>query len=117
MHVAVDRHIKPFDSMYWTKIFTTRTEIVVALCDEEILDKTVEFKKTKAKIKISRYFYGEHLVDENIVLKLMNHATIGNLFGKNIVNLAEKHGFISKENIINIDGIPHAQFVKLQEKR
>ncbi len=103
--------------MYWTKLFTTRTEIVVALCDEDILDKIMEFKKTGAKIKISKYFYGDHLVDESIVLKLMDRATIGNLFGKDIVGLAEKHGFISKENIINIDGIPHAQFVKLEEKR
>ena len=103
--------------MYWTKVFATRTEILVALCDEDILDRVIEFKKTGAKIKISKYFYGEHLVDENIVLKLMGRATIGNMFGKDIVTLARKHGFISKENIINIDGIPHAQFVKLEENR
>ena len=102
-------------SMYWTKVFSTKTEIVVALCDEDILDKVIEFKKTKAKVKISKYFYGEHLIDDNIVLKLLNKATVGNLFGKNIVMLAEKNGFISKENVINIDGIPHAQFVKLEK--
>ena len=105
------------DAMYWTKVFATRTEIVVALCDEELLDKVMEFKKTGAKIKVSKYFYGEHLIDEKDVLKLMSRATIGNLMGKNVINLAERHGFISKENIINIDGIPHAQFVKLEEKR
>lgn len=116
--MVVGHRIRAYDDwMYWTKVFSTKTEIIVALCDEEILDKVIEFKKTNAKIKISKYFYGEHLVDENIVLKLMNRATIGNLFGKNIINFAEKHGFISKENIINIDGIPHAQFVKLEEKR
>jgi len=103
--------------MYWAKVFSTRTEIVVALCDEEILNKVLKFKKTGAKIKISKYFYGEHLVNEDIVLKLMDRASIGNLFGKSIVSLAERHGFISKGNIINIDGIPHAQFAKLSEKR
>ncbi len=113
--VVADLHTSTFDNMFWTKIFTTRTEIVVALCDEDILEKVLEFKKTNAKIKVSKYFYGEHLVDENIVLKLLNRATVGNLMGKNVVTFAEKHGFISKENIINIDGIPHAQFVKLQE--
>jgi len=100
--------------MYWTKIFTTKTEIVVALCDEDLLDKVIEFKKTGAKIKVSKYFYGEHLVDESIVLKLLDKATIGNLIGRNSVDLAEKHGFILEKNIINIDGIPHAQFVKLE---
>ena len=82
-----------------------------------MLDKVIEFKKTGAKIKVSKYFYGEHLVDDSAVVKLMSRATIGNLMGKNIVAVAQKHGFISKENIINIDGIPHAQFVKLEEKR
>lgn len=114
--MAGGHHIKG-DLMYWTKLFTTKTEIVVALCDEDILDKVLEFKKKNVRIKVSKYFYGEHLVDEKIVLKLMGKATIGNLMGKDVVNLAEKHGFISKENIINIDGIPHAQFVKLEEKR
>ncbi len=117
MHVAVGRRISTFDCMYWTKIFTTKTEIVVALCDEDVLDRVIEFRKTGAKIKVSKYFYGEHLVDEKIVLKLMGKATVGNLMGKGVVGLAEKHGFISKENVINIDGIPHAQFVKLEEKR
>lgn len=116
--MVVGHHIRAYDDwMYWTKVFSTKTEIVVALCDEDILDKVMEFKKTGARIKISKYFYGDHLIDENIVLKLINRATIANLFGKNIVSFAEKHGFISKENIINIDGIPHAQFVKLQENR
>ncbi len=117
MHVVEDRPTNSSKGTYWAKIFTTRTEIVVALCDNDILDTIVEFKKTNTKIKISKYFYGERLVNENIVLRLMSKATIGNLMGKNIVDLAEKHGFISKENIINIDGIPHAQFVKLEEKR
>ena len=118
MPVVLDRPISIYDDlMYWTKVFSTRSEIIVALCDENILDKVLEFKKTNAKIKISKDFYGEHLVDEKDVLKLMNAATIGNLFGKDVVGLAEKKGFISKENIINIDGIPHAQFVKLSEVR
>lgn len=103
-----------FDSMYWTKVFTTKTEIVIALCDEDILEKEIEFKKTSAKIKISKHFYGEHHVGDEDALKLLKNATIGNLIGKNIVGFALKHGFISKENVINIDGIPHAQFVKLQ---
>ncbi len=104
--------------MYWAKVFTTRSEIVVAICDEDILEKELEFKRTKATIKVSKHFYGEHFVnDEKNIIKLLDNATIGNLFGKRIVEFATKHGYISKENIINIDGVPHAQFVKLEEKR
>jgi hypothetical protein len=94
--------------MFWSKVFQTKYELVVAICDEELLDKKIG---KKFKIKISKEFYGEKLIDENVALKLMKKATIGNLIGKNIVELAEKNGFIIKENII--DGIPHAQFVKI----
>ncbi len=117
MPAAPEHPIKVSDDwMFWTKIFSTRTEIVVALCDENMLEKIMEFKKTGAKIKVSKHFYGENLIDDTIALKLLGKATIGNLFGKEIVSLATKHGFISKQNIINIDGIPHAQFVKLSER-
>lgn len=97
--------------MFWGKIFRTRYDVVVAICDENLLGKDVKWKKLK--IKISKGFYGEKLIDENLAVKVMRRATIGNLFGKDIVSVAEKNGFITKENIILIDGVPHAQFVKL----
>lgn len=98
--------------MFWGKIFTTRNNIVVAICDEELIEKEINTEK-KVKIKLSKNFYGEKLIDENIAINLMKKATIGNLIGKNIINLAEENGFIVGENVIFIDGIPHAQFVKL----
>ena len=97
--------------MFWAKVYGTRYEIVVALCDEGILEKELMWKELK--IKVSKNFYGDRQVDEKLALRLMKSATIGNLFGKEIVALAKKNGFITKENIIIIDGIPHAQFVKL----
>ena len=97
--------------MFWGKIFRTRYDVVVAICDENLLGKDVKWKKLK--IKISKGFYGEKLIDESLAVKVLRRATIGNLFGKGIVSVAEKNGFITKENIILIDGIPHAQFVKI----
>jgi hypothetical protein len=70
-------------------------------------------KERKITIEISEKFYGGKLIDEEKAIKLLNKATIGNLMGKNIVELASKNGFIVKENVILIDGVPHAQFVKL----
>lgn len=99
--------------MFWCKIFPTKNDLVVAICDEEIIDKEIKSKDLKTKIKVSKHFYGGEIIDEQMAVKLMKKATIGNIMGKNIVELAEKNGFIIKENIIFIDGIPHAQFVKL----
>jgi hypothetical protein len=97
--------------MYWCKIFQTKYEVVVAVCDESLIDK--EIKTKKLKIKVSKNFYGGRLVDGDTVVKLMEKATIGNLIGPEIIELAERNGFIAKENVILINGIPHAQFVKV----
>ena len=43
----------------------------------------------------------------------MKKATIVNLLGKRIVELALRNGFIEKKNIILFDGHPHAQIIKL----
>lgn len=97
--------------MFWSKVFNAKYDLVVAICDEELIDKKIDTKKFE--IKVSKNFYGEKTVDEKIAVKLMEKATIGNLIGKDIVALAKKNGFITKENIISINGVPHAQFVKL----
>ena len=98
--------------MFWGKLFPTKQDLVVAICDEELIEKELKIKNHK--IKISREFYGGELIDENVAVKAMEKATIGNLIGKKIVELAKKKGFVTKENVISISGVPHAQFVKTQ---
>jgi hypothetical protein len=99
--------------MFWCKIFPSKQEIVVAICDEELLGKKIFMKERGLKIEVSKNFYGEKLIDERIAVRVMEKATIGNLMGERIVELASKNGFIIKKNVIFIDGIPHAQFVKI----
>jgi hypothetical protein len=96
--------------MFWSKVFPTKHDLVIAICDKELLNKKIG---KKFKIKVSKNFYGERLIDEDFALELMQKATVGNLIGKRIIDLAERNGFIIKKNIIVIDGIPHAQFVKI----
>ena len=96
---------------YWGKTHSTQGDLVVAICDDNLIDKEIVDKEIK--IKVSRDFYGGMYITEGIALKLLNKATIGNLIGEKIVDMAEKNGFITKENIIFINGIPHAQFVKI----
>ncbi len=99
--------------MFWGKVFGAKREIVLAICDDDLLDKKIKTKKLE--VKISKNFYGERIIeDEATAVRMMGRCTIANLTGKRIVALAQKHGFITKENIISIGGIPHAQFVKLE---
>lgn len=99
--------------MFWCKIFSSKDNLVAAICDEELLGKEIMMKEKKFKIEVSKNFYGGKLINENIAVKVMKRATIGNLMGKEIIELASQEGFIIKENIIFINGIPHAQFVKI----
>ena len=99
------------EKKFWCKVFQTKFDILVAICDKEILGKKMKFKELK--IKIDENFYKGVEINEKVALKLIKKATIANLFGKNIVKLALGKGFIKKDNIIEIEGYPHAQIVKL----
>lgn len=99
--------------MFWGRVFSANREIVLAICDDDLLDKKIKTKKLD--IKVSKRFYGERIIeDEATAVRMMGRCTIANLTGKRIVALAKKHGFITEENIISIGGILHAQFVKLK---
>jgi len=99
------------DKVFWSKVFKSGKEVLVAICDEELLDRTLI--QGRLRVKISSSFYGGSLVDDAAAEEMMRKSTSGNLFGKKIIALAEKAGFITKENIILIDGVPHTQFVNI----
>jgi hypothetical protein len=100
--------------MFWGKVFGVKHDIVLAICDQDLIEKRITDKEKKIDVKVTKHFYGEKIIeDEATAVRMMRCATIGNLIGKRIIALAESHGFITKENIISIGGIPHAQFVKL----
>ncbi len=97
---------------FWCKVIKTKFDFLVAICDKDLLGKSLKVEKS-FKIEISERFYKEKIVDEKEAIRLMEKATIGNLFGENIVKLAIENNFIREENIIYIDGVPHAQFIKV----
>ncbi len=97
--------------MFWCRTFRTEKDLVVAACDENLLERELSFNDFRVKVK--KEFYGGKLVDEQIVAKLLKKATIGNILGKEIVAIAASSGLIEPDNLVYIDGIPHAQFVKL----
>lgn len=96
--------------MFWSKNFKIKDQIIVAICDKELLGRKISIEDFS--IKINRIFYGGELIDEKKALQLMGKSTVGNLFGKKIVELAIKNNFIAEENIIYFDDIPHAQFLQ-----
>jgi hypothetical protein len=44
---------------------------------------------------------------------MMENSTIVNMVGRNVVRKAIEKGYVHPDAVLNIEGIPHAQIVKL----
>ena len=91
------------------KIYRVRGEIVVAVCDSELVGKI--FREGDLKIEVKESFYGEEDVNEEEVKRALRMATIANITGKRAVQLAIEMGIIDRENVLKIGDCWHAQMV------
>lgn len=98
-------------SQVYLKVMYHGNEVVVAVCDKEILGKT--FKEGKLKIHVSEEFYKGDLVEIEDAISAIERATIANLVGEKIIARAAKEGLLHKDSVIYIQGIPHVQIVKI----
>ncbi|MEL9914948.1 MAG: DUF424 family protein [Thermoplasmatales archaeon] len=98
--------------MIWTKIYRMPTDTLLAAADEELLGK--EFKEGKFKLKVSENFYMDKLVDERVFSDLLKICTVANLVGERCIGIAIDLGFVSRDNIIHVMGVPHAQFSTME---
>ena len=82
---------------------------VVALCDKNLLGK--KFEEKKLQLDLSSDFYKGEEKTEKEIIDILRSAYIINMVGKNSVNFGLKQGLISKDNIIYVKKIPHAQAI------
>lgn len=97
--------------MFYGKSHENEKDVVVAICDKGLLGKTIEGERLQ--ITISETFYGNEEIDKEKSIEMIRMCTIANLMGDEIVGLAIDQGFITRENVISINGVKHAQFVKI----
>ena len=86
-------------------------DTVVAVCDEEILGKTLE--GGRVPFTVSEGFYKGVLGEVEEALEAMKQATICNLVGKRIVEAAIECRMVHERAVIYFGDVPHAQIVKL----
>jgi hypothetical protein len=85
--------------------------ILLAICDSEMLGKTLRQGKIVFHIKDEFYNGGKATVEEAI--SMIENSTIVNIVGKNCVEKAIAKGYVHPDAVLQIEGIPHAQIVKL----
>ena len=86
-------------------------DTLVAVCDSELLGKTLE--GGRVPFKVSEEFYMGVLGEVDEALEAMRRATICNLVGKRIVEAAIDARMVHSRAVIYFGEIPHAQIVKL----
>jgi len=85
--------------------------VLLAICDAEILGKTLREGGIVFNIK-EEFYKGPRVAVEEAVDMIAN-STIVNMVGKNIVKKAIERGYVHPEAVLNIEGVPHAQIVKM----
>jgi hypothetical protein len=95
--------------MFRMKIYRVGEEVLVAVCDSDIVGK--RFEEKGLKIEINENFYGIEEVREEEVKKALLEATIANISGERAVKLAISIGIVEEGNVLKIGNCWHAQMV------
>jgi len=85
---------------------------VIAMCDEDLIGK--KFEDDKRSLDVSERFYRGELVDEDKVVELLKKGGNINLVGNEVVGIALKHNLVNEEDVIEIEGVKHAQIYSVE---
>ena len=95
----------------YIKLKKVNRNVLLAICDCEVLGKTLREGKIVFQVKDEFYNGGRVSLEEAI--GMIENSTIVNMVGKKCVEKAIEQGYVHPDAVLNIEGIPHAQIVKL----
>ena len=90
--------------LFSTKVISASGNLMLNICDTELVDKTI--KDGKTKIKINSSYYAERNVDEHEAKTLLTQCSSINMVGEKTVSLAIGLGIGSEKSIRRIEGVP-----------
>lgn len=91
------------------RVHRVRAEIVVAACDEELLNQELAVGRSGRTVRVSAHFYGDRRVGEEEFLWQIRRATVANLLGPRVCALAEREGLLAPQGTGALGGVPHAE--------
>jgi hypothetical protein len=97
--------------MITVRVHRSRGELVVAACDKELIGRTL--REGQLRLEVSESFYQGEDADEELLVNRLNLATVANLVGPKTIGIAAKHRFIDDTHVLTIEGVPHAQMVRM----
>jgi hypothetical protein len=97
--------------MIYVKVHRSPGEVLVAVCDREILGRC--FSEGDIRLEVSKAFYKGELVSLGRLSEFLSNASMANLTGNWVVGEALDLGFLSEEHILEVSGVKHAQIIIL----
>jgi len=85
--------------------------VLLAICDCEVLGRTLREGKIVFHVKDEFYNGGKVSVEEAV--GMIENSTIVNMIWRNCVERAIEKGYVHPEAVLRIEGVPHAQILKL----
>lgn len=95
----------------YMKQYDTERQLIVAVCDKEIIG--MKFHEGELTLKLEISFYKGRAASETEVKKALSCATIANIAGEKAIACAVECGCVDPDTIIFIEGIPHAQMIRI----
>lgn len=86
--------------------------MMVSMCDEEVLGRTLI--EGELKVEINDGYFGDKTVDDKEATELLRKSDIMNLVGDNIVSIAINERLASPRAVRKIDGVPFLMIFKFQ---
>ena len=97
--------------LFSTKVVSASGNLMLNICDPELVDKILHDGDTK--IKINPNYYAERNVDEHEAKNLLTKCNSINMVGEKTVSLAINLGIGSEKSIRRIEGIPFLLVFKM----
>ena len=99
--------VPPAAAAFRMRIHRHGSEVLVAVSDAELVGR--RFREGIMQLDVSEEFYGDESADAPEVLRQLAVCTIANLVGVETITLAIRAGLVHPDNVLDIEGVPHAQ--------
>ena len=97
--------------LFSTKVIRASGNLMLNICDPELVGKTVNDGNTK--IKINSNYYAERDVDEHEAKNLLTKCNSINMVGEKTISLATSLGLGSEKSVRRIEGVPFLILFKM----
>ena len=94
----------------FVKKYCSGKDILVAVCDKELIGKTL--RDGKIKLEVKKEFYGDRLTTPEEAAKALSEANTGSIVGKKSVKIAIERNLVDPSAVIHIAGIPHVNIIR-----